>query len=132
MRRSKSTRVTEHQIQTALFQWLRAVHPKVVAFAVPNAARRSPSQAAYLKAEGLRAGIPDVVLATPRGGFAGMFLELKREGGKLSDAQRETLYLLANEGYACAIAWNLDEAIELITQYLEGNWNELLNAHTTH
>lgn len=123
---------TEHQIQAALFQWLRAVHPKVIAYAIPNAARRSPQQAAYLKAEGLRAGMPDVVIAKACGGFHGLYLELKRDKGRLADSQRETLMALANEGYACAIAWNLDEAIELITQYLEGNWNELLNAHTTH
>lgn len=129
MRRSKAT---EHQIQSALFKWLATVHPNVVAYAIPNAARRSMAQAAYLKAEGLRAGMPDVVVATARGGFHGLYLELKTDSGKLSDHQREMLSRLADEHYACAVAYGLDDAIFLITKYLEEKWYELIELGTKH
>ena len=128
----RSSKPSEHQIQAALFKWLAAVHPKVVAYAIPNAARRSMAQAAYLKAEGLRAGMPDVVIATARGGYHGMYLELKTQKGKLSESQTEMLTRLANEGYASAVAYGLDDAIFLITKYVEGKWNDLLELGTKH
>jgi predicted dehydrogenase len=60
----------EHEQQSLLFSWL-ALHEEQIpefknAFAVPNAARRSPRQGAWMKAEGMRAGVPDVVLAVLR------------------------------------------------------------------
>ena len=128
----RSSKPSEHQIQAALFKWLAAVHPKVVAYAIPNAARRSMAQAAYLKAEGLRAGMPDVVIATARGGYHGMYLELKTQKGKLFESQTEMLTRLANEGYASAVAYGLDDAIFLITKYVEGKWNDLLELGTKH
>lgn len=123
---------SEHQIQKAVFQWLRAAHPKVIAYAIPNAARRSAAQAAYLKAEGLRAGMPDIVIAMPRGGFHGMYLELKTQTGRVSDSQRDTLEALAEMQYACAIARSVDEAIEFISTYLEGRWYEFIQLGTKH
>lgn len=123
---------SEHQIQKAVFQWLRTVHPKVVAYAIPNAARRSAAQAAYLKAEGLRAGMPDIVIAKACGGFHGLYIELKTKTGRLSDVQKETLFDLAREEYACAVSRSVDETIELITTYLEGRWNDLLQSVTKH
>lgn len=123
---------SEHQIQKAVFQWLRTVHPKVVAYAIPNAARRSAAQAAYLKAEGLRAGMPDIVIAKACGGFHGLYIELKTKTGRLSDVQKETLFDLAREKYACAVSRSVDETIELITTYLEGRWNDLLQSVTKH
>lgn len=123
---------SEHQIQKAVFQWLRAVHPKIVAYAIPNAARRSAAQAAYLKAEGLRAGMPDIVIARPCGGFHGLYIELKTKTGRISDVQKQMLFALAAEDYACAVARSVDEAINLITTYLEGRWNDLLQSVTKH
>ena len=90
------------------------------------------AQAAWLKAEGMRAGVPDIVVAAPRGGYHGFFLELKTKTGKLSDSQKSMLFALAAEGYACGIARSVDDAVELINTYLEGNWNELLNTPTRH
>jgi len=123
---------SEHQIQKAVFQWLRAAHPKIIAYAIPNAARRSAAQAAYLKAEGLRAGMPDIVVAAPRGGYHALYIELKTKKGRISDAQRDTLFALAELDYACAVARSVDEAIDLITKYLEGKWNELIELGTKH
>ena len=129
---TRSADPSEHQIQKAVFQWLRTVHPRVIAYAIPNAARRSAAQAAYLKAEGLRAGMPDIVVAAPRGGYHALYIELKTKKGRLSEAQHETLLALAELDYACAVARGVDEAIDLITKYLEGKWHELIELGTRH
>lgn len=129
MRRSKAAKPpkpkgpTEHQIQVALFDWLKLVHPGVFAFAVPNAAKRSVRLAAYLKAEGLRPGVPDVVIAQPVGRWPGMYLELKSENGVLSVDQEKSLQHLMRAGYACAVAYSIDEARDLIEIYLRGIWD---------
>jgi hypothetical protein len=60
----------EHYEQVALFSWLalqEAKYPALAcAYAVPNAAKRSPRQGAWMKAEGMKAGVPDVVLPVLR------------------------------------------------------------------
>jgi hypothetical protein len=56
-------------------------------FAVPNAARRSMNLAAKMRAEGMKAGVADLVFIAPPHGRA-FFLEMKKEkGGRRSDAQ---------------------------------------------
>jgi len=114
---------SEHQIQVALFDWLAWAYPGVYTYAVPNAAKRSPKLAVYLKKEGLRAGVPDVVICRPAGGYAGMYLELKSENGSVTDEQKKALLKLATEGYAAAVAFDLDTARTLIDTYLRGNWD---------
>jgi len=71
-----------------------------------------------LKAEGVRAGIPDYFLAVPRQGKAGLFIELKAENGRLSPEQGEMLELFGDQGYGRSIAYGTDEAIKAIEGYL--------------
>ena len=47
----------EHYEQAAVIQWFRMAYPKLIMFAIPNAAKRSPQLANYMKAEGLLAGV---------------------------------------------------------------------------
>lgn len=76
----------ERAIQTAIVKALHQ-HCKFPWFAVPNGGKRHVHTAIKLKAEGVRAGVPDLVFVLPGGRFAG--LELKAEKGRLSDAQKE-------------------------------------------
>lgn len=59
--------MTEHQIQAMLFSWIdlkmASIPELACAFAVPNGAYKSKAMAGKFKAEGLRSGVPDVVLA---------------------------------------------------------------------
>lgn len=60
--------------------------PRVLWFAVPNGEYRSPRTGARLKAQGVRAGVADLVIVGPRGLVH--FLELKTKRGTLSEVQR--------------------------------------------
>mgnify|MGYP001562933909 CR=1 FL=1 len=51
---------TEHEEQAAFCRWLDA--KGIGYFAVPNGARVRPAQAKKLKAEGMTAGAPDLVI----------------------------------------------------------------------
>lgn len=89
------------------------------AFTIPNGTRTSIHVAAKMKAEGVRKGIADIMIPHASGGYMGMFLELKSERGTLSPEQKQFLHDMALEGYYTEAAHGLDEAIELITKYLE-------------
>ena len=115
---------SEHDEQRELFAWVLLLpfsHPAKLAFAVPNGARTSISVAKRLKAEGLRAGVPDVVLPVARGGHHGLFIELKRADGVPSDVnvvQRQWHEALKAQGYRVVVAFGAAQARQAITDYL--------------
>ena len=111
----------EHKQQVALFKWLRLQHPKAYAltFAVPNGANTGQRQGAYMKAEGLKSGVPDIMMMVPGGGFHGLCIEYKTEKGRPSPAQLEWLDKLGGAGYMAAMCKGLDAAMETINSYLK-------------
>lgn len=116
--------MTEHDEQSALLRWwgLYAITKKLDArllFAIPNAGKRSVRVASMMRAEGLRAGIPDLFLAIPKNDFGGLFIEMKRtKGGVLSKLQAECLEMLKSAGYACAVCRGSAQAQQAIENYL--------------
>ena len=107
------TRHEEHHAQAALVRWLAA--RGVTAMAIPNAARRSARQAAYLKAEGMIAGAPDLILSRLAGGRP-VAVEMKRaKGGRVTTAQAEMHRALRADGWVVRVCWGLDDAIALLS-----------------
>ena len=86
---------------------------------IPNEGKRSASYAAMLKSMGLRRGFPDLFVTRARGGYHGLFIEMKYDKGKTSKDQKEWIELLTSEGYACAVCYTADEAIQFIKKYNE-------------
>lgn len=44
---------------------------------IPNGGARSKATAGRLKAEGVKAGIPDICLPVPKNGYGALYIELK-------------------------------------------------------
>ena len=69
-------RNSEHAEQVALFKWAEfaaARWPELTLMhAIPNGGHRNKITAARLKAEGVRAGVPDICLPVARGGWHGL------------------------------------------------------------
>lgn len=121
----------EHNHQATLFQWaalqekrwpeLRYLH------AVPNGGHRHPATAGKLKAEGVKAGCPDVYLDVARHGFHGLRIELKapKEGklkaGRLSPEQAKWLEFLGQQGYLAAVCVGWEAARDTIISYMGGD-----------
>jgi hypothetical protein len=98
----------ESAIQKAVFQHLAARSAAhTFAFHVPNGGWRSPIDAAILKGMGVRPGVPDLIVIREGLPFG---LELKAEGGRLSDAQAEALDAMKAAGDV-GIAHGLDAAL---------------------
>ncbi|MGH9351925.1 MAG: VRR-NUC domain-containing protein [Terriglobia bacterium] len=87
--------------------------------AIPNGGKRNPREAARLKRMGVKGGVSDYFLAFPRNGFHGLWIELKAEGGRVSEAQGEWIKRMRLAGYQATIAWGWTEAREAILYYLE-------------
>lgn len=116
---------TEHAIQSAFFAALvpyYEMHPELrLMFAIPNGGQRNPATAGRLKAEGVKAGIPDVFLPVARHSLHGLWIEFKKVGGKLSDKQIQTFPLLAAQGYVFYVVESWQDALQIVLNYLHVN-----------
>jgi hypothetical protein len=102
----------EAAIQRAVFQHLRARGaPGVFAFHPANGGYRKPVEAAILKGLGVVAGVPDVFAVHNGRCFA---LELKAEGGRVTDKQLATIAAMEAAGAFTAIAEGLDRALAIL------------------
>jgi hypothetical protein len=123
---AKVKEMSEHQSQVAVCEWWAFICtsyslPEFALYAVPNGGKRAIKTATNLKAEGVRAGIPDLFLAAKSGRDTtarGLYLEMKRRPNKCSPEQVAVIDYLRRAGYHCVVAWNSDEAIRAIKEYL--------------
>ena len=108
---------TEHQEQCAVIRWCDA--NAIVCFAIPNGSHKSMASAAKFRREGLRKGIPDLMVPVARGGFHGLFIEMKRTKGSVTSAEQLAWFsVLRREGYAAYACKGAADAIRIIELYL--------------
>jgi hypothetical protein len=117
--------MSEHSEQVAVIQWCQiheAQHPELaMIFAVPNAGKRSIGAARYYLAEGLKSGVPDLILPIPEPSamlFCGLAIEMKFGDNKTTPSQDWWLEYLTSYGWKTAICYSADEAIKVISEYL--------------
>lgn len=115
----------EAQEQEALFRWAEYEKwrwPELTRMHhIPNGGSRNKAEAARLKAQGVKAGVPDIFLPAARGNWHGLYIELKRQdGGRVSAEQREWLAALEEGGYCARVCRGWEEARVLIERYLQG------------
>lgn len=117
---------TEAQEQQALMEWAKRQEGKnpelALLYHTPNGGSRVRAEAARLKAQGVKPGVPDLCLPVARGGYHGMYIELKRiNGGRLSKDQAMWLEELARQGYYASVCKGWVDAAKAIIRYLEGH-----------
>lgn len=112
---------SEHDEQCALVEWLELNRYKFTA--IPNGGHRSIGQAKKLKAEGVRGGLPDMLVI--RNGRM-LFLEMKRESlrpkrggsGGVSADQRGWIDAINRCADACAVVcYSFDEARDSVEKF---------------
>ena len=108
--------MSEHDEQVAVVEWCDL--NGIPVFAIPNGGMRCKRTAALLKAEGVKAGVPDLFIPLPKGGYAGLFVEMKDvDGRKPRPSQMQWLETLNANGYAAYWAKGAAQAIDLICRY---------------
>ena len=99
----------DHQvrlIKTLNTKYLKEYAELRLLYAVPNGGLRHFVVAGQLKAQGVKPGVPDLCLPVARGGYFGMYIELKKIGGKPTKEQKEWIELLDLQGYyAVAVSY---------------------------
>ena len=81
----------ESHLQQACVRWFRYQYPQhaQLLIAVPNGVRTSATQGRILKAEGMLAGVADLLLLLPRHGYGCLCIEMKTDKGRQSDSQKQ-------------------------------------------
>lgn len=110
--------------QTCLVRWASYHWLGEHLFAIPNGGLRNKRVATLLKAQGVKPGVSDLMLAVPSQGKHGLFIEMKRrKGGKTTEQQRKFIENRLHYGYEAKVAYGWHQAVEVITEYLGGSLN---------
>lgn len=114
----------EHRLQVSCVTWFRYAYPHLAhaLFAVPNGGWRNEATGAKLKAEGVTAGVADLILLHPSGfGHYALLIEMKTEEGRQSMAQKRWQANIEESGegiYKYKVVRTLEEFQNLIEWYL--------------
>lgn len=108
--------------QQMLFQWanyMTARYPELrLLYHVPNGGKRNSKEAANLKRQGVKAGVPDIVFPIARDGYFGLYIELKIGKNKTSLKQKEWIKDLKEQNYYVEVCYGWLEARAVIEDYL--------------
>lgn len=108
--------------QAALLSEIELRYPQVfeLIYHVPNGGHRHKLVAVKLKQQGVKAGIPDLVLPMARGGFFGLYIEFKAtvEPAPVSPSQAACIRRLNEQGYLAVVCRGHFDAMEQIRAYL--------------
>ena len=113
----------EGQEQAALMTELQLRYPVAhrLIYHVPNGGHRVKAVAAKLKGQGVKAGVPDLVLPMARGGYFGLYIEFKAKppyDAAVSPTQDAYLQALNDQGYLAIVCRGSIDAVEAIRAYL--------------
>jgi hypothetical protein len=113
---------SEHGEQTAVIQWALTLEGRYPAlhwlYACPNGEYRSPSVANRLQEEGVKPGVPDLFLPVPLGEYHGLYIEMKRRGGRTSPEQEEWITHLLSVGYRVEVCVGYEQAAAVLCDYV--------------
>jgi hypothetical protein len=120
----KNKPTPEKKIQADFITWRnqnKREYPLLNAiFAVPNGIWAFKSVAKGMVAQGMTAGILDVICLAPSHDrkYFGLLIEFKNEVGELSDEQKFFIKFFSDLGYRTAIVRDADDAKILVKEYL--------------
>lgn len=114
----------ESQTQRAFIRWCVLNYKKYpqlnLLFSIPNGGHRGVVTGAILKAEGVRAGVPDICLPCASNGYTSLWIEFKSPKGRLGDNQKNYIELLKANGHAVFVCYDWEEAADIVVKYLKG------------
>ena len=120
----------EFRLQQQICKWLSYSHPKIIFLSDTIANMKLTPQAQLRNKSIQKSGFhcPDLIILEPKGGWHGLFIELKikspykKDGTLLKNEhlenQQRSMNDLKAKGYYCIFAWEFDEIIKIIDKYL--------------
>lgn len=116
----------EDRTQMAILDYCKLAYPKLhdAVIKIHNEGQRSRSTNRLLPRLGLRAGASDCFFALPSKRYHGLFMEVKKDGWKLTAAQKEHvdrqlrfIDQMNVNGYLARMIVGIDEGIALLNEY---------------
>lgn len=122
----KVNHLAETEEQAALIEWADKTVIDGICIGdylihIPNEGKRGPKAARDAKRLGLRKGVPDLFLALPRGGYAGLWIEMKSMDRKPTADQNQWIKRVNEIGYIAKIEFSCNDAVKTITEYININ-----------
>lgn len=110
---------SEHGHQMAVFCWAQqsGIPELKWLFAIPNQTVGA-IRGSRMVAEGLKSGVPDMMLPIARRGHLGMFIELKVKSNKTKENQDKWLEALQENGYYVCVCVGWEAVVEKLKWYL--------------
>lgn len=115
----------EHRLQCSCVRWFSLQYPKLHGrlFAVPNGGRRDQITASKLKAEGVIAGVADLILLKSNRDYGALLIEMKTSSGRQSEMQKQWQNKLCAEGeYKYVVCRSLDDFTREVNDYLRNEY----------
>lgn len=112
----------EHRIQCSCVRWFNLKHRKLKGrlFAVPNGGKRDALTGAKLKAEGVVAGVADLILLVPNRFYGALLVEMKTLTGRQSKSQKDWEQIITSErDYKYVVCHSLDDFIREVDDYIK-------------
>ena len=112
----------EHRIQCECVRWFSLQYPRLHGrlFAVPNGGRRDATTAAKLKAEGVVAGVADLILLKSNRDYGALLIEMKTRKGRQRDSQKQwENTVCADSDYKYVVCRSFDDFKREVDDYLK-------------
>ena len=132
----KPRRHEESRLQESCVTWFRLQYPKLalLLFAVPNGGKRThrtivragrvitySPEAKQMKKEGVTAGVADLILLKPSGGYASLCIEMKttEKGSEQRESQKIWQQAAEEAGNKYVVCRTLEGFISVVNDYLK-------------
>ena len=112
----------EHRIQCECVRGFSLQYPRLHGrlFAVPNGGRRDATTAAKLKAEGVVAGVADLILLKSNRDYGALLIEMKTRKGRQRDSQKQWEdTVCADSEYKYVVCRSFDDFKREVDDYLK-------------
>ena len=110
----------ESRLQQACVMWFRLQYPEYsgMLVAVPNGVATTATQGRILKAEGMTAGVADLLLLLPRKGYGCLCIEMKTDKGLQRESQKRWQQQTEQAGNKYVVCRNFDQFHDAVVDYL--------------
>ena len=114
-----SIRISEEKVQIAVVNYLKMQYPKALFTATMGGQyQKHHSQRRRAKATGYLKGVSDLLIFEPKGGYCGLFIELKRDKKCYPSAEQKLFLSNATQrGYYAVCAKGFEQCKEIIDKY---------------
>lgn len=116
--------LSEARHQSCVMKWskqpsVRGKWPELcLLFHIKNETREGAAQVAVDRSMGVKKGVPDLCLPVARGGYHGLYIELKTEKGRTTPEQEWWIEHLTAQGNFAEVCHGWESTVRVLEWYL--------------